>query len=428
MHDQSLRRELGLREAVSLGLGGTIGGSIFVLVGTAAGQAGPSLLLGFVLAFLISLVIALPYAELACRFPRAGGGYAFTRAVFGPGVSFLMGWGYVGAYTFASGYVTLGFGGYLEALTGVPVVSGALVLIAASTAVNLAGARLAGWLQTGLVVLAVAGLLGFGLLGVTKVDLGLLVPFAPNGMMGVLAGTLIGFLAFGGFDMVAAAGEEIERPERTLPLAILITLLSVLGVYQLVAFVALGTVSWSELGDSSAPLADAAERVLGPTGRWVVGLVAVVTTAATSHAVLIVVSRICFAMGRDGLLPTTFGAVSAQTGVPVTAVLLAGVLLAAVARGGSIDLAAQVGGFLYVLHYVPPLVALVLVRRRPGLAPAFQTPLPGVLIPLAFVGSAVLLLASGAMGVGIGLGWLAVGWLGWWLAGTLGLRGEPLTP
>src|SRR6266702_948152 len=134
---QRLRRVLTLREAVALGIGGTIGGGIFVLVGAAAGRAGPGALLAFVLAFGVSLLIALPYAELACRYPLAGGGYAFARALLGEHWGFLMGWGYWGAYIFISGYVTLGFGGYLHALTGLPPVPGALALIGISTGINL---------------------------------------------------------------------------------------------------------------------------------------------------------------------------------------------------------------------------------------------------------------------------------------------------
>src|SRR6266566_1408571 len=132
-----LRRVLTLREAVALGIGGTIGGGIFVLVGAAAGRAGPGALLAFVLAFGVSLVIALPYAELACRYPLAGGGYAFARALLGPHWGFLMGWGYWGAYLFISGYVTLGFGGYLHALLGLPAVAGALGLTGLCMIINL---------------------------------------------------------------------------------------------------------------------------------------------------------------------------------------------------------------------------------------------------------------------------------------------------
>jgi APA family basic amino acid/polyamine antiporter len=80
----TLRRMLGLREAVALGIGGTVGGGIFVLVGAAAGTAVPAAVLAYLLAFAASLAIVLPYAELACRLPLAGGGYAFVRAVLGP--------------------------------------------------------------------------------------------------------------------------------------------------------------------------------------------------------------------------------------------------------------------------------------------------------------------------------------------------------
>src|SRR6266516_2746714 len=138
---QRLRRVLNLREAVALGIGGTIGGGIFVLVGTAIGQAGPGAVLSFALAFLASLLIALPYAELACRYPLAGGGYAFARAVLGRHWGFFMGWDYWGAYLFISGYVTLGFGSYLNSLLGIPPQVGALGLIAFCTIINLLGVK-----------------------------------------------------------------------------------------------------------------------------------------------------------------------------------------------------------------------------------------------------------------------------------------------
>src|SRR6266705_1246537 len=335
---QQLHRVLKLREAVALGVGGTIGGGIFVLVGAAAGRAGPGALLAFVLAFAVSLLIALPYAELACRYPLAGGGYAFARALLGERWGFLMGWGYWGAYIFISGYVTLGFAG-------------------------------------------------------------------------VAAATLLAFLAFGGFDMVAAAGEEISSPERNLPRAILLTLFLVLGLYLLVTFVALGTLPWNELGSSSAPLSEAATRFLGTTGRQLAAAAALLTTAATGNAVLVVTSGVAFAMARDRLLPGVVARVHPKTGTPWGAVLLNGILLALVALTGSVALAAAVGGFLYVLHFLFTLIALVMLRRRGGSLPAFRTPAPRVVLPLAFGGCLLLLVTSGWTGVSGGLGWLCVGLL-----------------
>ncbi len=411
-----LRRAMGLREAVALGVGGTIGGGIFVLVGAAAGLAGPGALLAFGLAFLASLLIAVPYAELACRYPEAGGGYAFARVGLGRRWGFLMGWDFWGAYVFISGYVTLGFGGYLHALTGLPPVAGALGLVAAAAAANLAGIRLSGRVQAAVVLLALAGLLGFVALGLPHVEPARFTPWLPKGVSGVLSAALLAFLAFGGFDMVAAAGEEVAHPERNLPLAILLTLGTVLGVYLLVTCVALGTLPWTVLGTSAAPLGDAAQVFLGPTGGQVVAAIALLTTAATGNAVLVVTSRISFAMARDGLLPAALARVSPVTGAPREAVLVNAALLALVALTRSVHLSTAIGGFLYVAHFVPPLLVLVRMRRRGGAPPAFRTPAAALVLPLAFGACLVLLASSGTTGVLGGLGWLAVGTAWRWAA------------
>jgi APA family basic amino acid/polyamine antiporter len=406
---RELRRELGLREAVALGIGGTVGGGIFVLIGTAAGLAGPAALVAFLAAFAAALVMALPYAELSCRLPLAGGGYAFAREVLGPHWGFVMGWGYWGAYVFVSGYVTIGFGGYLQVVTGLPARAGAVALVAAATLLNLLGVKVSGRAQTLVVLVAAGGLTGFVLWGLHDVALERLQPFLPNGSRGVFLAALVAFLSLGGFDMVAAAGEEVQRPERNLPRAILLTLTVVLGLYLLVALVALGIEPAGRLGASAAPLADAAEAFGGAAGRQLVVLSALLTTAATANAVLVVTSRIVLAMARDGLLPVRLGTVRSTTGAPWAAVLVSGLLLMVVGAAGTVAFAAAAGGFLYVLHFVPPLAALVVLRRRGGAQPAFTTPAPRLLVPLAFLASGILVAASGTTGLAFGTGWLLLG-------------------
>jgi APA family basic amino acid/polyamine antiporter len=410
---QQLRRSLSLAQAVALGIGGTIGGGVYVLVGAAAGKAGPAALLAFVLAFTASVLIALPYAELACRFPTAGGGYAFAREVLGARAGFVMGWGFWGAYLFISGYVTLGFGGYLHVLTGVPTSAGACAVIAICLMLNLLGARITGVAQAVVVAVAVGGLLAFGAWGLGSIEPANLDPLAPKGAEGVLLASLLTFLAFGGFDMVAAAGEEIERPERNLPRAILITLAAVLGVYLLVCVVAIGVMSSDALASSSAPLADAAQSFGGPHARALVMGTALLTLAATTNATMLVTSRISFAMARDRLLPSVLADVRPRSGAPAPALVLSASLLALVALVLSSAAAASIGGFLYVLHFVVPLVVLIVLRRRGAdTRAAFSTPAPRVVLPLAFAACGVLVAASGTDGALGGLAWLTVGVIG----------------
>lgn len=405
-----LRRQLRLRGAVALGVGGTIGGGIFVLVGTAAGATGPATPIAFALAFCCALLIALPYAELSCRYPRAGGGYAFVSAVLPRPWPFVMGWVFWGSYVFMSGFITLGFGGYLHALTGVPTRVGAVGVIVATTLLNLRGMRASSAVQSAVVGLAVATLAVFAGLGATHVRADRFTPFLPHGVSGILAASLLAFLSYAGFDMVAAAGEEVESPERTLPRAIIATLLVVLGLYVAVAIVSVGVLPWQDLGASSAPLSDAVASFSGSAGRHLLAGAAAFTTGATCNAVVVVMSRIAFAMSRDGLAPRALSNVGARTNAPWAAVLCSGGAVAATALTLSVKQTAGIGGFLYVLHFVLPLITLIVLRRRGGTSPGFRTPAAPVVLTLALAICAVFLASTGWRVTLAGVSWVAVGY------------------
>jgi len=428
----TLRQTMRLRETVALGVGGTIGGAIFILVGMSINQAGPlGALLSFVLAFLAAVVIALPYAELACRYPLAGGGYAFVQAVLGRYWGFVMGWVYAGSWLFIGGYVSLGFGQYLQqllfgkdprVLSGIFPTIGALSLIVGIVLVNLAGGRFFGRVQKGIVLLAVVTMIGYGATSLYCAAIGLhdanISRFAlslPHGISGILEVTPLAFLALAGFDMVATVGEEVEKPKRTLPLAILLTLGIVLLLYFLVTAATAAVLPRSALG-SLSPLSDAADQLFGRPGQQLIAFAAILTTAATVNAVLVATSRITFAMARDGLLPRFLAHVHPSTNVPRVAVLTNGAILALIALStlsgsDAVLLLARVGNFLYVLQFVFPLATLVVLRRRSKMVPSFRTPAPYLVLPLAFGGCLLLLYASGQRGIEIGLGWLTGGLL-----------------
>jgi basic amino acid/polyamine antiporter, APA family len=428
----TLRQTMRLRETVALGVGGTIGGAIFILVGRAINQAGPlGALLSFVLAFLASVVIALPYAELACRYPLAGGGYAFVQAVLGRYSGFVMGWVYAGSWFFIGGYASRGFGQYLQQLffgkeprilSGTFPIIGALSLIVGIVLVNLAGGRFFARVQKGIVLLAVVTMIGYGVaslysavIGLHDADISRFSLSLPHGISGILEVTPFAFLALAGFDMVATAGEEVEKPKRTLPLAILLTLGIVLLLYLLVTAATAAVLPPSALG-SLSPLSDAADQLFGRPGQQLIAFAAVLTIAATVNAVLVATSRITFAMARDGLLPPFLAHVHPSANVPRVAVLTNGAILALIALStlsgpDAVLLLGKVGNFLYVLQFVFPLAALVVLRRRSKMVPSFHTPAPYLVLPLAFGGCLLLLYASGQGGIEIGLGWLTGGLL-----------------
>jgi basic amino acid/polyamine antiporter, APA family len=170
------------------------------------------------------------------------------------------------------------------------------------------------------------------------------------------------------------------------------------------------------LGSSAAPLADVASRFGGEQARALVLIAALLTTAATANAVLVVTSRIAFAMARDGLLPGTLGAVSARTGAPWASLLVNALLLGILATAGSAARANSVGGFLYVPHFLPPVLALVVLRRRQEAGPEFSTPRPQLVVPIALGASALLVVATGISGALGGVAWLAAGLVGHRLA------------
>lgn len=423
-----LHQTMGLREVVALGIGGTIGGAIFVLVGMVIDQAGPlGALLSFVLASLVAVLILLPYTELACRYPVAGGGYAFVQVILGRHCGFLMGWVYAGCWLFVGSYVTLGFGGYFQQAVsgvlpiagGVPPLVSSLILIIGIVGVNLVGGRLFGHVQKVIVLPVVVILVGGGMAGLTYTIVGLhgatLSHFSlalPHGMGGVLAMAPFAFLALAGLDMIATTGEEVKKPQKTLPLAILLTLGIVLLLYLLVTAATAGVLSGHQQLSTRTPLADAAMQLFGGIGQRIIAITASLITAAAANAILVAISRITFAMARDRQIPRLFAKVHPSTNVPWVAIIASGVGLALLALTGGVGLLAAIGSFLYVLQFIFPLLALIVVRRRSKMV-SFTTPAPRLVIPLALGGCLLLLgsalYTSGPGGISIGLGWLVVG-------------------
>ncbi len=352
--NSGLKRCLSALDLTLLGIGAIIGTGIFVLTGIAAAtQAGPAVILSFVIAGIACAFAALSYAELAGSLGGCGSAYGYSYSAFGELIAWIIGWNLLLEYGMSVAAVANGWSGYFlnalkavgielpHALTAAPAKGGimnlpAIVVILALMGMLIMGAKESARLNAVMVAikLITIGIFLFAAFG--DVNLANWSPFMPFGWfertegghtVGVLAGAALVFFAYIGFDAVTTAAEEARDPQRDLPIGILSSLAICTVVYILVAAVLTGVVSYKELNVSS-PVAHALE-LLGH--RWASGLVAVGVIAGLITVMLVLyygLTRIIFAMSRDGLMPPMFGAINRRTQTPVTSIVFCGVVCA----------------------------------------------------------------------------------------------------
>ncbi len=407
-----LKRDLGWKEATALGTGAMVGAGIFILSGVAAGKAGPSVMLAFVIAALLEILLGLCYAELASRYPKAGGAYEYVSQTMGSFIGTLVGWSYWGAWLAASSFVSQGFGNYLHSLTGAPPLISAVILLIVLGLLNMLGIKFSGAVQVGIVIIEIVVLVIFFALGFGHVDYTLYIPFVPNGFEGILAAALVGFLSMVGWDVIVDAGEEMRDPSKTIPKAIFSSIIIVLVLYSGLLFVSVGVVPWQELGLSKIPVALASQQFLGEFGPTLVSIVIVIALPATANAFIISISRTAFAMGRKGLLPKKIGFIHPRFQTPVWAILLGVSIQILFTLVSSINIAVNATGFLYLVTFIFTIIAFFISRgttSHEDRATQFFTPFYPFLPALALIICLCLLIPIGVTGFFSGLIWLSIG-------------------
>ncbi|MFF9479203.1 amino acid permease [Streptomyces sp. NPDC014733] len=401
----SLRRSMGMWQLTMISIGATLGTGIFVVLGEAVPDAGPAVILSFVIAGVTALFSALSYAELAGTIPVSGSSYSYAYATLGELVAWVCGWCLILEYGVSVAAVAVGWGQYLnELLSGTigvtipaalsqPPGSGgifnlpALLVVMLAMVFLLGGAKESARANTIMVSVKIVALLLFCGVALQGVRSGNYANFMPMGMAGVSAAGATLFFSYIGFDAASTAGEEARDPQRDLPRAIMLSLLIVTTLYCLVAAVAVGALPWQRFKGSEAALAGILKEVTGQD-IWAVLLAAgaVVAIASVVLTVLYGQTRILFAMSRDGLVPRVFSKVHPKSGAPrantVIVSLFCGVLAAAVPLGQLAD-ATSIGTlFAFALVNV---AVIVLRRTRPDMHRTFRTPLAPLFPAVGFV-------------------------------------------
>ncbi|MFC4728828.1 amino acid permease [Coralloluteibacterium thermophilus] len=416
----ALKRTLGAKHLVMLGLGAVIGAGIFVITGTAAANhAGPAIMLSFVIAAFACAMAGLCYAEFAAMIPASGSAYSYTYATLGEALAWFVGWSLVLEYLFAASTVAVGWSGYtvsfLEsfgvhlpaALTQAPidfcthedasaglcefgsfVTTGALFNLPAVLIVGAVGALCyVGIRQSASVnaivvsikVLVILLLIAFGAFYVNAENW---LPFIPEnqggdrfGWEGVLRGASIVFFAYIGFDAVSTAAQEVKNPQRDMPIGILGSLALCTLLYIAVAAILTGLVPYTALG-TAKPVATALEMY--PSLAWLKTFVELGAIAGLTTVILVMLMgqpRIFYSMAKDGLLPKFFAAVHAKFQTPHKGTVLVAIVAAIMAGVLPIQLLGDVVSMGTLVAFATVCFGVMVLRRtQPNLHRPFRVP------------------------------------------------------
>jgi APA family basic amino acid/polyamine antiporter len=410
--EHQMHRVLGPWHLTLLGIGGVIGAGIFVLTGQAAANyAGPAIALSFLFSGLACAFAGLCYSEFASMIPAAGSAYTYSYATLGEVFAWIIGWDLILEYLFGASTVAVGWSGYVVSflkdfgvtlpsvlvnapfsytpqaglqLTGAWFNLPAVLIVGVVTGLLVIGIRESANFNNGIVIVKVTVILLFIFLGMRYIKLENLTPFIPPntgvfgeyGWSGMMRGAAVVFFAYIGFDAVSTAAQEARRPQRDVPIGILVSLAVCAVLYVAVAVVLTGLVPYKQL-NVPHPMAVGIDAA-GPALAWLRPLVKMGAIAGLSSVILVLMlgqSRIFYSMSRDGLLPAKFGAIHPRFKTPWLATTITGVVSLLMAAIFPI-------GFLGELVSIGALLAFVMVcagvwvmrRTKPDAPRPFRTP------------------------------------------------------
>jgi len=362
--ERELEARLGLFDATTMGVGALMGAGLYVLVGIAAAEAGPSLWAAYLACGVLTLLSVWMYGDLAARLPVAGGGYIYAYRTLGSFWGFMVGWNLAVGSVFACALYAIGFAWYFgsflpEAWAG-PVLQRALSagIAVGLTALALRGGRGGVRAQRWFTWSNVAVVLVLALAALTVARGENFSPALPNGMAGIGGAISLVYLSFFGYQLIANSAEEVRDAPRTVPRAMLLAMLVAMGCYVFTAAAAVAAVPWTELAESEAPLVLVAGRALGVFGTVLVGVGGVLASLGALNSTLVAQSRQIYAMGRDRMLPALLGEVNEGRGVPVAATLAGAAAVMVVVLMGDPAFIARAANFALIFSMMPLSVAL----------------------------------------------------------------------
>jgi basic amino acid/polyamine antiporter, APA family len=430
-HGDHLPRTIGTFQLAMFGVGATIGTGIFFVLSAAVPEAGPAVIVSFMVAGIAAGLAAICYAEMASSVPVSGSTYSYAYATLGEIVAMGVAACLLLEYGVSTAAVAVGWSGYLNEairnITGLELPHAilaapwdtdpgvvnlpAVVLVGLCMLLLIRGASESAQLNAIMVVIKLVVLAMFIVIALTAFNADNFADFAPFGVAGVAtaAGTI--FFSFIGLDAVSTAGDEVKDPQRTMPRALLAALFIVITFYVLVAVAAVGTQPWQEFeGQSEAGLARILENVTGtPVWGTILALGAVISIFSVTLVTLYGQTRILFAMGRDGMLPHLFARINPRTQTPVNNTIIVAIVVAILAAIVPLDYLIDVVSIGTLTAFIVVSLGVIILRyREPDLPRGFTVPGFPVTPILSILACTYILISLHWYTWVIFVGWVAV--------------------
>ncbi|MEV0247054.1 APC family permease [Nocardia sp. NPDC050712] len=363
-------------------LGDILGAGVYVLIGSIAGESGGAVWLPLLVALGLATLTAGAYAELATKYPRAGGSAHYVTTAFGPAAGSFVGFCMLAAGVVSVGALARGFAGdYLQALVTLPTLVVVVVFLVLLAALNIRGIKeslganvVATLIEVGGLVLIIG--LGAWVMLRGDADLGRLtqVGTAEHGAVGaVLAGTVLAFYSFVGFETSVNLAEEVKDPRRSYPRALFGAVLTAGVVYMLIGVVASAAVPTDVLSGSSGPLLEVV-HVAGGMPDWLFSVIALVAVANGALLTGIMSSRLAYGMANDGLLPAALARILPRRRTPWVAVLVTSAVSLLLALTGEVDSLAATLVLLLLFVFASVNASVLVLRRETGEPGHFRIP------------------------------------------------------
>lgn len=408
--ERKIKRSLGFVMLTVIGVSGTVGGSIFVLLSGGIDLAGPYTPLAYVLAGMLAMLGGLLYAEVGTTMPRPGAGLSYVFSAFkNRHYPFVFSWTILLGDLGYLAINAIGFGFYLGLVLNVSPVLVALAAIVLSVVINMYGMQKAGRIEVGALAALLLLFVAFGVyVSLSPYNY---APLTYEGLQfgGVLAATALLFTSFIGYEYIATMAGEAKNAHRTIPLAMVATITISTTVFASIAYITLIGAPQAELAASDAPLLLVADTIGGLSNAIIIPA-ALLATGGSLVAATMIASRRLYAISKEGFFGTYVQKTNKQH-IPARSLIICGGLAALLVMTQAVNFVAYMSNTVYLMSLITIAISVLILRKkRPYLDRPFRAPLYPV-IPFVIIGLALTLIAFiEVTSIALVIIWITVGW------------------